>query len=146
MISRSHLHVLMLALLSHKVKVNCGQPSWCEDTHGNIEWIYDGPVCTEWPTRNRQWYGVFIVHQKNFQRLFSRICAKVLKIKSKPFLWNDHKSENLKIYRIKCLYLLLIITLITIILISLNFCFVLNCNFGCYPRLRGRNGAHHVST
>lgn len=67
-------------------------------------------------------------------------------IKSKPFLWNDHKSENLKIYRIKCRYLLLIKTLITITLISFNFCFVLNCNFGCYPRLRGRNGAHHVST
>lgn len=66
----------MLALFSQKVKVNCGQPSWCEDTHGNIEWIYDGPVCTEWPTRNRQWYGVFIVHQKNFKDFFQESVQK----------------------------------------------------------------------
>lgn len=82
MILRSHLHVLMLALLSHKVKADCGQPSWCEDTYGNIKWIYDGPVCTERPSGNGQRYGVFKVHRKYFQRLFSRICAKVLKIKS----------------------------------------------------------------
>lgn len=91
MILRSHLHVLMLALLSHKVKVDCGQPSWCEDTDGNIKWIYDGPVCTEWPTGNRQWYGVFKVHQKKFSKTFFKNLCKSIgdQIKSKPFIWND---------------------------------------------------------
>lgn len=146
MISRSYLHMLMLALFFSKGQ---GQlwPTFLMWRHAWKHWVNLWWTSLHWMTYQKQTV-VWCLYSapKKFQRLFSRICAKVLKIKSKPFLWNDHKSENLKIYRIKCCYLLLIITLITIILISLNFCFVLNCNFGCYPRLRGRNGAHHVST